>query len=363
MGNNGLSEDIVRQQLQSLLLKVRENEEKLLKFGRLEQQLMAARTLVQLLWVILQDFPGSFLIDSVRLVLRDPDGEWARALGADSVRTFSGIGLSLRDDLAQCERMYGRELHPVLAPYRKERHGDLFASLAETPGSVALLPLVRQHRLVGSLHLASSSRTRFAISDGTYFLERLAAFMVMCLENALYYEKLERSSWLDGLTQVNNRRYFDVRIREAVSHARRRGVPLSLLILDLDYFKRVNDQWGHQAGDSVLQQAAQVMRSLLRASDSFARYGGEEFVALLPDTDCESASEIGGRILRAIAGFAFHVGPTAPVDMTVSIGVAQLDGAAPAISDEDAGNRLVAQADAALYRAKEQGRNCVVAAA
>ncbi len=352
----GLGEYLLKRQLNAVLDKVRENEDKLLKFGRLEQQLLTARTLVQLLWILLRDFPDSFALDAVRLVLHDADGEWAHALGVDSIRTFSGIGLLLCDDIACCERGLDATYQPVLTAYLDASHAELFGELTKMPESIALLPLVRQGHLLGSLYLSSSDRARFSTNDGTYFLERLASFMVMCLENALYYEKLERSAWLDGLTQVNNRRYFDVRLKEAVSHALRYELPLSLMMFDLDYFKRVNDQWGHQAGDSVLQQAAQVMRMQLRGSDSFARYGGEEFVALLPDTDVESAAEIAGRILRAVAACQFYIDQPEPINMTVSIGVALIRFEQ---GEAEAGNHLVADADAALYLAKEQGRNGV----
>ena len=354
-----MNERVLREQLEALLLKAHENEAKLARFGRLEQQLMAARTLVQLLWVILQELPASFALDSVRLILDDGDGEWAQALGIQAAASFSARGLMLCEDLDWCGVCVGPDWRPVLSGWDDGHHAFLVGEQDPLPGSVALLPLARQGRLVGIVSLLSHDRHRFQNEDGTWFLERLASFMLMCLENALYYEKLERSSWLDGLTQVNNRRYFDVRLQEAASHALRHQQPLSLLIFDLDWFKRVNDQWGHQAGDRVLQQAAQLMRSMLRSSDSFARYGGEEFVALLPDTDVDSATEIAGRVLRAIAGFSFQIDAEEPLSMTVSIGVAPLEAGA---GDQPAvvAGRLVAHADAALYRAKEAGRNGVV---
>ncbi len=353
-----MNERVLREQLEALLLKAHENEAKLARFGRLEQQLMAARTLVQLLWVILQELPASFALDSVRLILDDGDGEWVQALGMQATASFSARGLMLCEDLDWCAVCTGPDWRPVLSGWDDGHHAFLVGDQDPLPGSVALLPLARQGRLIGIVSLLSHDRHRFQNEDGTWFLERLASFMLMCLENALYYEKLERSSWLDGLTQVNNRRYFDVRLQEAASHALRHQQPLSLLIFDLDWFKRVNDQWGHQAGDRVLQQAAQLMRSMLRSSDSFARYGGEEFVALLPDTDVESAAEIAGRVLRAIAGFSFQIGADEPLSMTVSIGIAPLEAGAGVLPAVAAG-RLVAHADAALYRAKADGRNGV----
>ncbi len=356
-----LSEAMLREQLDAVLLKVRENEHKLAKFGRLEQRLMGARTLVQLMWVILHEFPLGFALDTVRLILDDGDGEWSQALGADLVENYAASGLLLYDDLQRCDACLLPDRQPVLTTWDAARHADKFGDFTRTPGSIALLPLVRQGHLLGVIGLFSHDADRFGQEDGTWFLERLASFTLMCLENALYYEKLERSSWLDALTQVNNRRYFDVRLSEAVHHALRHAQPLSLIICDLDWFKRVNDEWGHPAGDRVLQQAAQLMRSMLRGSDSFCRYGGEEFVALLPDTDSDTANEIAGRVLRAVAAFSFQIGTESPILMTVSIGVAQMERDRLVGQTADLmASELVSHADAALYRAKAAGRNCVV---
>ncbi|MDA8329226.1 MAG: sensor domain-containing diguanylate cyclase [Betaproteobacteria bacterium] len=356
-----MKDRVIYQQFQVLLAKARENEKKLIKFGHLEQQLMAARTVEQLLLILLQDFPNNFSLDAVTLVLFDYEKQWTFVLGEELIRYFSFMGLILACDAKFCESHYSQGISPVLTRFDAERHGLLFTPLQRPPCSVALLPLVRQGRLLGGLHLASDSLNRFSSNNGTYFLERMASFVVMCLENALYFEKLERSSWLDALTQVNNRRYFDVRLAEAVSHALRHKQALSLIMFDLDYFKHVNDKWGHQAGDLVLQQVARLIRSELRGSDSFARYGGEEFVAVLPETTVAFADEIAQRVRAAFAEFEFQIGQTMPIRMTVSMGVAQLQSASS--QDEETSGRLfLGKADAALYKAKMQGRNCVVIA-
>jgi diguanylate cyclase (GGDEF)-like protein len=182
----------------------------------------------------------------------------------------------------------------------------------------------------------------------------------MCLENSQYFDKLERFGLTDALTQVNNRRYFDTRLKEAVSHALRHQQPLAAMMFDLDHFKQVNDQHGHQGGDSVLQQSAVLIQECLRASDSFARYGGEEFVALLPGTDVVTAAEIAERIRLRIAEYVFALPGAVSLKLTVSIGVAPMQ--LESVDEPAAAQGLVHDADAALYRAKQQGRNCVVAA-
>ena len=351
----------LRHQLNLLLTKARENEEKLLKFERFEQQLMTARTLAQLIDIILQDFPVKFGLDIVNLVLLDSDGEWARALGRDYLLSLTAMGLMLSNDALEFSRFYPQPFRPYLAAYQPEAHLALFDGGMVQLGSMALLPLVRQGRLVGGLHLASRDKHRFAMQDGTYFLERLSAFFAMCLENALYYDKLERFVVMDALTQVNNRHYFDLRLKEAVNHALRYQQPLVAMMFDLDHFKAVNDQWGHQIGDYVLQQVVQVIQTKLRGSDSFARYGGEEFVALLPSTEKTLAMEIAERIREAVATHGFNVGVQAPIHLSISIGVAEIDFNSALDQEQDLTKQLIATADAALYSAKALGRNRVIA--
>ncbi|MEQ1668189.1 MAG: GGDEF domain-containing protein, partial [Sulfuriferula sp.] len=176
------------------------------------------------------------------------------------------------------------------------------------------------------------------------------------------FDKLERFGLTDALTQVNNRRYFDARLKEAVSHALRHQQVLTAMMFDLDYFKQVNDQYGHQVGDSVLQQAANLMQSCLRGSDSFARYGGEEFVALLPGADAATALEIAERIRASIANTLFAVPNQPSLSLTISIGLSAIELHEAGLDEAATAQALVRDADTALYQAKLQGRNRVIAA-
>lgn len=160
-------------------------------------------------------------------------------------------------------------------------------------------------------------------------------------------ETLHRISTQDGLTQVANRRHFDDTLALEWRRAARNGMPLSLLILDIDFFKPFNDEHGHQAGDDVLRQVAQVLReSVHRAADLVARYGGEEFVVLLPETDADHAREIAESLRQSI-----EVLGTITASVGVTTQIATRDGNADA---------LVRRADEALYEAKRLGRNRVV---
>jgi diguanylate cyclase (GGDEF)-like protein len=162
-------------------------------------------------------------------------------------------------------------------------------------------------------------------------------------------EALHRISTQDGLTGLSNRRHFDDTLVLEWRRAMRNGMPLSLLILDVDFFKAFNDQQGHQAGDEVLRGVAQILReSVHRAADVVARYGGEEFVVLLPETDASHAQIIAESLRVSIEQMGI---------ITASFGVATL-----VPSREASAHELVGKADEALYQAKRSGRNRVVIA-
>ena len=161
---------------------------------------------------------------------------------------------------------------------------------------------------------------------------------------------------LDGLTGLCNRRHLMERLSEEVLRAQRYRLPLSCLMLDLDHFKRVNDTYGHQAGDAVLRQFAGILRASARNVDVLGRYGGEEFTIVLPQTGPEGARTLAERIRQRVADTAFDIGGQT-ISCTTSVGVA----AAPE-GDIPATDWLIARADEALYRAKAAGRNQVVLA-
>ncbi len=164
-------------------------------------------------------------------------------------------------------------------------------------------------------------------------------------------ESIRQLSLTDALTGVGNRRHLDETLAAETVRAHRYPAPLSLLMLDIDHFKRVNDTWGHQAGDRVLQEVGAQLRGLLRQTDTAARLGGEEFVVLMPSTGLEGAMVIAERMRMALE---HHVIDNVP-PVTASFGVASL------VSGES-GPAMLARADSALYAAKHEGRNRVKAA-
>lgn len=169
--------------------------------------------------------------------------------------------------------------------------------------------------------------------------------------------ELERLATRDGLTSVANRRSFDQTLDSEWRRATRESRSLSLLMIDVDYFKRFNDSYGHQGGDECLRQVAAAMSAvMMRSSDAIARYGGEEFAVLLPATDPEGALIVAERMRAAVEALALpHAQSEIADHVTVSIGVASMH-----VGNDGLSAGLVAAADAALYRAKHEGRNRVV---
>jgi two-component system cell cycle response regulator len=158
----------------------------------------------------------------------------------------------------------------------------------------------------------------------------------------------------DALTGLYNRRYMETHVGTLVDQAIARGKPLSVLILDIDYFKSINDTYGHDAGDDVLQDFAIRIRKSIRGIDLACRYGGEEFVVVMPETDMAVATMVAERLRRRIASEPFPIQKGAKmIEVTISIGIA-------ALGPNDKAAAVIKRADLALYRAKRDGRNRVV---
>ncbi|MCJ2180311.1 sensor domain-containing diguanylate cyclase [Novosphingobium album (ex Hu et al. 2023)] len=174
-------------------------------------------------------------------------------------------------------------------------------------------------------------------------------------ERARLIDQLQEQATVDALTGLINRRSFHERATEHIALAHRHGNPLSLLMIDIDKFKQINDTFGHAAGDRVLQAMAASGAGCLRKSDFFARLGGEEFAILMPMTDRDEAARVGERMRSTIANAAFEFDwmGQEPIPFTVSIGVDKLQ------DDEIAIDNALKRADSALYEAKRGGRNCI----
>ncbi|CAB3755954.1 GGDEF domain-containing protein [Burkholderia puraquae] len=169
-------------------------------------------------------------------------------------------------------------------------------------------------------------------------------------------EKLEHMAATDPLTGAANRRQFIESVEAEIARAKRNGAPFSLLALDLDHFKAINDSYGHQAGDQVLQRFVAKCLGAIRPYDGVARVGGEEFMVLLPQVALDTAQSIAERIRAEIASAPFEAGIGKPIEVTVSVGASEFG------RDGETIDAILRKADERLYRAKHQGRNQVVTA-
>jgi diguanylate cyclase (GGDEF)-like protein len=247
-------------------------------------------------------------------------------------------------------------------------HGQEFvtADLRKDPrvqdpfvGAVMAFPLSCRGRRVGAIvgldRLPSSREPRLAPS----MLRQVRVLLEpasVALDNALILKRAEALSVTDDLTHLYNSRYLNMVLRKETKRASRNGRPLSLLFIDLDGFKGVNDTHGHLFGSRALVEAAAVIRGSARETDVVARFGGDEFALVLPDTGSDGAFAVGERIRERVAAHKFLAGDGLDIHLTVSVGVATLPDVA-ASADE-----LMQAADKAMYRVKDAGKNGIQAA-
>ncbi|MBI2312489.1 MAG: sensor domain-containing diguanylate cyclase [Betaproteobacteria bacterium] len=352
----------LRRRLDELVAHARHNERVLARVQEMELRLIGAAGLPELLDVVLAGTRDAFSLETVTLALLDPEYEVRRMLESLGYPSHERPGLILLDACAPLPWQDEVALAPVLGAFDAARHGGLYPSGVEPPVMVALLPLVRGGRLIGSLNLGSRSAERFQPGLAADFLARIAAVTAICVENVINNERLKHLGLTDPLTGVHNRRYFDQRVREELDRSRRLGAPLNCLLLDVDHFKAVNDAHGHQVGDWVLREVASRIKAQLRLSDALARYGGEEFAVLLSQTDTGSAVAIAERIRQSIVQRPFQLRGWQSISVALSIGIAAMREVPGTDRVEALADDLVARADAALYKAKRAGRNRVVAA-
>jgi diguanylate cyclase (GGDEF)-like protein len=214
------------------------------------------------------------------------------------------------------------------------------------------LPMVTLGETIGVLTLESSKVGAFSAND-VQPLESAADICAAAIQNARYFDRVRQMAYVDGLTGIFNRRYFEMRITEEIERAKRYENTLALVMVDIDHFKRLNDEFGHLLGDEVLRQVTNLFAQNLRKSDIVCRYGGEEFVLLMPQTPVDQAGSASDKLRKTVETFTFP-GVARPV--TFSAGVASFP------ADGDTRDDLVAAADRALYAAKQGGRNRVVVA-
>ena len=219
--------------------------------------------------------------------------------------------------------------------------------------SLAIFPLKMGQRQLGTFTIGAFSPNAFPIEQREE-LQMIIHYAASALSNALAYSGMVKRATTDGMTGLTNHRTFKERGAHALARAERSGRPLSLIMLDIDHFKRVNDTFGHATGDIVIKRIASMMHASLRKIDIGARYGGEEFAIVLEDTPVENAAALAERLRIMAENTIFNTEDGRTLQVTLSLGVATFPAAATQLSS------LIETADQALYRAKNGGRNRVV---
>ncbi len=214
---------------------------------------------------------------------------------------------------------------------------------------IGAFPLTSEGEITGCI-VARSTLDKLSKRDISY-LEQLTRQSAITINRANTYSKVLQYATLDALTNLNNRRQFETRLKQEIAITKRQNNPLCAMMIDIDFFKKVNDTYGHASGDEVLRTVASVIKAQLRESDIPARYGGEEFAVLLPYTHIDEAKIVGERLRKAVEETTVQLDDLT-INVTISMGLAEF-------TQEETGEELFARADKALYEAKEGGRNRV----
>ncbi len=351
--------EATRRRLEEMTAEAKRNDEILRRAQQRELQLLQAESLDALIGTLIDGLRVSYGVDYVSVVLCDPDHDVRHLLLANGTPAEDFNDLLIVESMSGLAPQYIALQQPWLGKFAACDH-QLICPNAGDARSIAMIPLTRRGKLLGSINLCSNDPLRFTHIHASDFLAHLGVIASFCIENVINRARLLRSGFTDVLTGWNNRRYLAVRLGEELARARRDGTTLACLMLDIDHFKKVNDTWGHAAGDAVLRELAQRIESEVRASDVAARYGGEEFVVLLPDTTVNAASTLAERIRAAVSSSPIDLPCGEAITITASIGIAE---ASPRSGENDLktmGDALIARADVALYAAKSAGRDRVV---
>ena len=228
---------------------------------------------------------------------------------------------------------------------------DDYTVLDEKAKSVMIVPLTTHAKTTGCLVAESYKKDNFTERDEK-MLMAIARSAALALENALLHKRTEELTMIDDLTGTYNYRYFVRKLQEEKRRAARYNLPLSLIMVDIDWFKKINDSYGHEAGNVVLKQLSAIIKECIRDVDIFARYGGEEFAVILPQTPQKDALAIGERIRTRVEEETIETEP-GRIKITVSVGLSSYP------ENGHSEEELVSIADQALYRAKGEGRNLV----
>ena len=330
----------------TIIERLKQNEEITKKFHEIETRILSIVNFRDLFEVLLVLIKEKFNVPYVWISMIDQSEVSSLIQSLETSESLKEkINIIAREDFLN---LIGRRLDPLLAnqdmePFRKllPKNQNYFIK------SIAVAPISLDGEIIGSLNQADFSRSRFQPGIDTSRLEQLAVKVSLCLSNVTAHEKLKFLAFHDPLTGLLNRRVMETVLKREFNRSRRYAGILSVVFLDLDDFKGINDRYGHDRGDDVLKHVAKNLLDMSRDSDVVARFAGDEFVYILPETSPENAENLMNRIRDHLKAHPLEVEDTV-IPVSISFGVA-------ATEDDriETADHLLRKADELLYASKK----------
>lgn len=337
----------------SLYERLRENEQTAKKFYEVEKKILSILRFKDLFDALLAEIKGQFNIPYVWLSIIE-NSEAHRL-----IESISDMDAELKASINIIDRsaffaLIGRQTEPILANSELKPFFKLLpAERHYLVKSMAIAPITMDGEIIGSLNQGDAAQGRFEPGMDTSLLEQLATKVSLCLSNVTAHEKLKFLAYHDPLTGLLNRRVMETALAREAARAVRYNLPLSVVFLDLDYFKKVNDTHGHETGDALLKHLADHLLHQCRNTDIVSRFAGDEFVIILPETEADHATALMNRIQERLDISPLICGDTA-IPVTVTFGVASSMDNGPGGDDPVA---LLKKADDRLYAKKAARQN------
>jgi diguanylate cyclase (GGDEF)-like protein len=333
---------------------------------KLQDRIKELELLVQVSYVLNNAYEWSEFVESVRhffLAHFNIDG-FALLLKTEAKNVFrilSSVGKdALREKTAPIDlnNVYIQKLilkKEIIYITGNEEKSNIPSVLNGQCSSILAIPAIsRSSRILGVICLKRLEKQAFS-SQEIETIRQIVTQIAVMLDKAIIYKKARELAFTDELTGIFNRRYFNQRYSRELGRAKRYKRTLSILMIDIDHFKRFNDTMGHLVGDDVLRKMARVFESNLRKADILCRYGGEEFVVILPEISLKQAIHVGEKLRKTTESSRFIGEKKVGKEITISVGVASYP------ENNSDLEEILSKADKALYEAKQKGRNRVVA--
>jgi diguanylate cyclase (GGDEF)-like protein len=351
---DGISYSDVDAKMGEFARSVELNERILQSLQRYELMLLEAANLPALLDVLVLATPKHFSLGGVSLRLHDPDGRLGELITSD---LNYGEKLVLESDSFDMQQLYGASPRVELLAVDDPRAVQL-ASAEADPQAVLLLPLVRDGLMVGSFHWIAPAEGSFTSHVEVDFIDHLSAIIAICLANCLNAERLSRLSLLDPLTRLSNQRALDMELRKEISRAQRNQKSMTMILVEVDGFRDIADNYGHLAGDFTIKKIARHIAKILRRTDYLARSSVSEFSLLLPACSESKGQEIAERMRSDTEFMEIDDGRGANLFASLSIGlVTWVPQNYPAINMEQLASQIQVAARQGLGRANTAGGN------